>query len=258
MAGGGDDGGGWGDWNPESGAGGIDYGAGGGSGEGGGGADWSGGTAIDYGAGGGSGWKLPDFGGAGKSWGDSLSGFAKSLGIGSGPGETSPFKAFSSALGLGTAGMGIANQFKLAGQSADQAKFLKQGQESAQAAAAPAVAFGRESLTNARAGKLSAPGEARIAQFVQQAKADMRAKYASMGLGNSSDLAGQDAKIDQMALAMREQLIQQEAQLGLEGLNTGVSAGLGGAGVAGQQQDFLANLIAGANKQLGLLSGNAA
>lgn len=169
----------------------------------------------------------------------------------------SPLKAFSTALGFGGTGMGLANQFKMSGQAARNEKFIQQSQERANAAAAPAVAAGTADINRAQAGKLQPAMEASIEQWVQRAKADMRGRYAAMGRGNSSDLQGEEARIDQLALSMRAQLLQSEEQVGGQLLQTGVNANQAGAQTATHQQGILQNLIAAADAQLGKLTANA-
>jgi len=166
-----------------------------------------------------------------------------------------PLESFAKTLGLGATGFNVANQVRANSQMNQQTQAVKKAQQAAQTAAAPAVAAGTADIQNAQAGKLQPAMEASITQWVQQAKADIRAKYAQMGLGNSSDIAGEEAKIDQMALAMKGQLLQGEEQLGLSGVTTGVNAALGGGQLAQSQQAMLGNLIAAANQQLGLLQG---
>jgi len=169
-----------------------------------------------------------------------------------------PLKAFSQTLGLGATGLGISSGLSTQKQLAEQTRTMQKGQKAALSAAAPAVAAGTEQLAESRAGKLPAPMEAAVAQWVQQAKADMRARYASMGLGNSSDLQGEEAKIDLMAESMKAQLLQGQEGLSLQALQTGVSAGTGVAQTAANQQNTLAALIQSANQQLGRLSGSQA
>jgi len=120
---------------------------------------------------------------------------------------------------------------------------------------AEAVAAGTQDIQRAQAGKLQPAMESSIEQWVQQAKADMRARFASMGLGNSSDIASEEAKIDLIAQSMRGQLLQGEEQLGLAGVSTGVNAAIGGGQLAQNQQNLLAQLIASANQSLGVLQG---
>ncbi len=172
--------------------------------------------------------------------------------------ESSPLKAFSSALGLGGAGFNIANQMKLGSSIQHQTSNIEKQQKAAQAAAAPAVQFGTEQLQAAGKGQLPAPMEAAVQQWVQQAKADMRARLASMGLGNSTDIQGEESKIDLMAQSMRAQLLQGQEGVALEGLKTGVSASNAGAATSGQQQQLLTSLIEGANQQLAKLGASTA
>lgn len=165
----------------------------------------------------------------------------------------SPLSAFSKTLGLGATALSIPNALNTQKQLAEQTQMLKKGQKSAQAAAAPAVQAGTEQLAESRAGKLPAPMEAAVEQWKQQAKADMRARFASMGLGNSSDIQHEESRIDLMGESMKAQLLQGQEGLALEALQTGVSAGTGTAQVASQQQNTLAALIQAANQQLGRL-----
>lgn len=187
-----------------------------------------------------------------------LGDFASKLGAGIGKEfTTTPLKAFSETLGLGATGFGISNQLRTAGLLNRQTQQIEKGQKAAQAAAAPAVSFGQETLAAAAAGKLPGPMQAAVEQWKQQAKADMRARFASMGLGNSTDIQSEEAKIDLMGESMIAQLLQGQEQLGLEGLRTGVSAATGGAESAQQQQVLLTNLIAGANQQLARLGATS-
>lgn len=170
----------------------------------------------------------------------------------------SPLKAFATLLGVGSTGLGIANQFNVANQQKQQTALLTQAEKNAQAAAAPAVAFGTQQLQQGQAGKLPQPMQDAVTQWTQQAKAAIRAQYGQMGLGNSSDIASAESNIDLMAQSMIAQLLQSQEQIGLAGVNTGVSAATGTAQIAQQQQQLLTNLIATANAQLGQLASRSA
>lgn len=187
--------------------------------------------------------------------GGGFSKFLSGLGIGTEKGQTSPLAAFTSALGLGATGLGIANQFNVAGQIGQQTKQLQQGQQHASAAAAPAVAFGTDTLNAAAGGNLTPALQAQIDQWTQRAKADATARLASMGLGNSTDINQLYAMIDQEAMAMKGQMLQQQEETGLAGLQTGVSAGSSVMGSSQAQQAQLAQLIQGANQALGQMAG---
>src|SRR5258708_29600033 len=154
--------------------------------------------------------------------------------------EKDPLGSFTKSLGLGATGFGLANQFRLSGQLNQQTQNVNRAQQAAQAAAPPAVAAGTADITRAQQGQLQPAMEPSIAQWTDKAKADLRARYAQMGLGNSSDIASAEAQIDQMALAMRGQLLQDEEKLGLSGVQTGVSAATGGAQISQNQQALLA------------------
>ena len=196
-----------------------------------------------------------------RSFGTGLRDFAKGLFTGTQDGKEStpsPLSAFSSLLGLGATGLSFANQSRALSQMKGQEQLIKRGQQQAQAAAAPAIAAGTTDIQRAQAGKLQPAMEAAIAQWVQRSKADMAARYAQMGQGNSSALQGEYEKIDQMALSMRGQLLQGEEALGGRLLQTGVSATGAGTQTAQNQERLLADLIASANQQLGQLGGRAA
>jgi hypothetical protein len=170
----------------------------------------------------------------------------------------SPLKAFSTALGLGGTGLNILNQSRIADQAKSNERFIKQSQARAAAAAAPAVAAGTADVNRASAGKLQPAQEAAIADWVQKRKADVRARFASMGLGNSTDIDAALAQVDQMATVARGQLLQGEEATGLQALGVGVQAGQAGAQTATQQQQLLMNILAGADQQLAKLAGGAA
>jgi len=196
-------------------------------------------------------------GGGGSGFLDFASRFGAGLGkVGAGLSREfsdSPLKAFSQTLGLGATGLGISSAVGTQKQLAEQTRMMKKGQQTAQAAASPAVAAGTEQLAESRAGKLPAPMEAAVEQWKQQAKADVQGRFASMGLGNSSDIQHELARIDLMGESMKAQLLQGQQGLALEALQTGVSAGTGVAQTAAAQQNTLAALIQAANQQLGRL-----
>lgn len=206
-------------------------------------------------------WDIPAAGAGAGGGGSGLWDFAGKVGAGVGKvGEglakeftDSPLKAFSQTLGLGATGLGISSALSTQKQLAEQTKMMKKGQQTAQAAASPAVAAGTEQLAESRAGKLPAPMEKAVEQWKQQAKADVQGRFASMGLGNSSDIQHELARIDLMGESMKAQLLQGQEGLALEALQTGVSAGTGVAQTASAQQNTLAALIQAANQQLGRL-----
>jgi hypothetical protein len=200
-----------------------------------------------------------DAGGGGDGGGGGVGRFASSV-LGGLEKEVtaSPLKAFSTALGLGGTGLNILNQSRIADQAKSNERFIKQSQARAAAAAAPAVAAGTADVNRASAGKLQPAQEAAIADWVQKRKADVRARFASMGLGNSTDIDAALAQVDQMATVARGQLLQGEEATGLQALGVGVQAGQAGAQSATQQQQLLMNILAGADQQLAKLAGAAA
>ena len=206
-------------------------------------------------------WEAP----SGDGWGSALSRFASNLGEGVGKfagrlgGEfmKSPLQSLTSALGLGATGMGIAGQLGVQRQMGRQTELMERGQKQAQEAAAPGVAFGRTTLESAAAGNLTPALQAGIDQWVSQAKADARARLAAMGLGNSTQINQLDALIDQQAMAMKGQMLAQQQETGLAGLQLGVGAGTGVMGVSQEQQQMLAQLIQQANQALGQIGGRS-
>ena len=197
------------------------------------------------------------------TFGDRVSGFAGRVGdvagkIGTGLEKEfseRPLESFGRALGLGTTGFNIANQVRAVGQLNQQTQNVKKAQEAARTAAAPAVAAGTQDITRAQAGQLQPAVESSIQQWLQQAIADIQARYAAMGEGNSSNITGEINKAKLMAESMRGTLLQGEESLGLQGVSTGVNAAIGGGQLGQNQQALLTSLIAQANQSLGLLQG---
>lgn len=183
----------------------------------------------------------------------------------------SPLKAFAQTLGIAGTGLGIASGAQVASELAQQTKLMGKGQKSAQAgaqaaqtAAKPAVEFGQQELAAAQAGKLDPALEATITDWVQKKKVEAQQLFASMGLGTSTDIKSYLDQIDLMGQTMRGQLIQQQEQIGLEGVQTGVNADIGAAGAgtataasAQSQQNTLAQLLQSANAQLAALGASA-
>ena len=198
--------------------------------------------------------------------------FAKSLAGGIGEYGGGALKGLTGALGLGAQGLGIANQLSAQKQMGQQNKILQQGQaqtaaagQRAEATAAPAAAFGTETLKSASQGNLTPSLQAGIDNWVQQAKADAASRFASMGLGNSSQLNQFNLLIDQHAAQMKGQMLTQQEETGLAGINAGVgaagvSAGAGSSvmGSSQAQQQTLAKMIEDANAQITRLAGSAA
>ena len=172
--------------------------------------------------------------------------------------QRDPLRSLATMLGLGVQGFGIANQVRTANMAARAEKRQEQAQKSADAAAAPAVDFGRTQLAAASAGKLPAAMEASLEEWKMKAKADMRSKYAGMGQGNSTSLQSEEQKIDLMAESIRAQLLGGVSSQGLDALRIGASAGTAGAAAAGQQQAALTNLLAAADQQLARLTASQA
>ena len=228
-------------------------------------SDWmgSGAEALQAGGelatgGGGRGWGAGIAEQLGK-WGSGLSDFAGGVVGKVGKAFTDdPLSAFSKSLGIGATAMGIGNQMNLQKQIGTQTKNIERGQAQASAAAAPAVAFGTETLNRAAGGNLTPAMQAQIDQWVAQKKADAHARLASMGMGNSTAINQLDQLIEQQAMSMKGQMLSQQQETGLAGINVGVGAATGSMGVSQQQQQTLLSLIAEADKALGQMTGRAA
>jgi hypothetical protein len=204
------------------------------------------------------------FGGSGPSGGGDVAGRGGSSNwltsiFGNSRGETpSPLAAFGQTLGLGATGLGIANTIGAMNRSSQQARTQDRGQNLALSSAQPAVDYGTDLVNRARSGQLSPSSEAKIQAWTEQAKADLRAKLAHLGLGDSTSLQLYEHQIDQMALSMRETALQQEGSLGISALGLGSQTGLGLAGSGGQNAQMLNDLIAQANRALGLMGARGA
>ena len=196
-----------------------------------------------------------DFGSGPSSWWSQFfGGSGQGGGQGGGGGGVSPLSAFSQTLGLGATGLGIANTIGAMNRQAGQEKVQTQGQQLATSAAQPAIAYGTQQLEAAGKGQLPAPMEAAVKQWTDKAKADMRAKLAHLGLGDSTAISQYENQIDEMALSMKANLLQQEGSGGIAALGMGANAGLGLAQSTGQNQALLNSLIEQANRSLGLMS----
>jgi hypothetical protein len=166
----------------------------------------------------------------------------------------SPLGAFSKMLGLGVAGMNVSNQFAAADRLDRQQRLAERGQATAQAAAQPAVDFGKESLENARAGRLPEAMESVIERWKEKARADWRAKLAHMKITDSTSMQQVDDMIEQMALSLRGSMLSDQSRSGVQALQVGANAGVGATGIAQQQQAALTEMIAAADKQLAALA----
>src|SRR2546425_11848648 len=128
-------------------------------------------------------------------------------------------------LQLGTTALGAVSGGQAASAAGRQAKTAEKAQKvqaesarQAQATAGPAAAFGERELGRAEAGQLDPAIEAGIAQWVQAAKQQIQQWAASHGQGDSTWLRSKLEQLDQMAVAMRGEMLQQEQQLGLQGI----------------------------------------
>ena len=175
-------------------------------------------------------------------------------------------------VGLGTGAMGIAAGVQGARQSAEQQRMMRQAQKmqqqsaaATQAAAAPLTQFGQQQLQAAQQGQIPAAIQARIEQWKQGAMAQARDFAARSGQGDSQMLKQWEAYIDQQAKAMEAQYLQQEQQLGLQGLQAGAGALGSAGGQAGQlagganvQRNAIDDLMKQTNDVLARLNASAA
>lgn len=195
------------------------------------------------------------FGSGPSSWWSQFFGGGGGGGGQGGGAGASPLSVLSQGLGLGATGLGIANTIGAMNRQAGQEKTQTQGQQLATSAAQPAIAYGTQQLEAAGKGQLPAPMEAAVKQWTDRAKADMRAKLAHLGLGDSTAIAQYENQIDEMALSMKANLLQGEGSQGIAALGMGANAGLGLAQSTGQNQQLLNSLIEQANRSLGLMAG---
>ena len=73
----------------------------------------------------------------------------------------------------------------------------------------------RQYLAAAQAGQLTGPQQASLDQYKQQAKNQIRQYFSSIGQFDSTSRIQAEAQIDQTAVAMQQQLVQQTLQNGL-------------------------------------------
>lgn len=172
---------------------------------------------------------------------------------------------------LGAGVMGAVTSARAAGEMGEQAKIARRGQElqtqmarETAGAAAPLTQFGARELGRAEAGQLPPAIEQQIELWVQGSKQKAHDYLARAGQGESSTLEAWDAWIEQQAIAMRAQALQEQERIGISSLGAGAGA-LGGAGAqagavtagAEGQMQGLEQLIAQANAQLAQLAGSA-
>lgn len=188
----------------------------------------------------------------------------------SGIGEVA--KGVIPALQFGTGALGLYSGIRGATQLAGQTKAVERGQRiqsqmarETSEAAAPLRAFGTDVLTAAAAGRLPAPIEGQIQNWIAGAKQKMRDYLARIGQGDSQTLQQIESEIERQAQDMRATALAQQEQVGIAALTSGAgatatAAGVGGsmANVAAQQQASLEQLIAQANQTLAQITGGRA
>jgi hypothetical protein len=174
--------------------------------------------------------------------------------------------------GLATAGMNIAGGIQGARTAADQASIQKRAQRLQEqtagqtaAAAAPLTQFGSQQLQQAAGGQIPPAIQAKIDEWKQGALAQAKDYMARSGQGNSQAMTQWEQYIEQQAKAMEAAYLQQEQQLGIQGLTQGAQA-LGSAGRqdqaliqgAAQQQTGIDTLMKQTNDVLARLTASAA
>lgn len=173
---------------------------------------------------------------------------------------------------LGTAGMGIAAGIQGAKTSAANAatqrraqRMQEAGAAATQAAAAPLTTFGQKQLEAAEQGQIPEAIRVKIANWAQGAKAQAQDYAARSGQGDSQMLVEWLSFIDQKAKEMEAAYLQEQQQLGIQGLTAGAqtlasAGGQAGAVAAGAQNEgqAIAELMRQSNEVLARLSAGAA
>jgi len=168
-------------------------------------------------------------------------------------------KPYAQVAGLGLQG---ASAVMNATQAAAANKMMKQANDAAiqanqtrQAAAQPAVDYGKATLQQAQAGTLTDAQEAQLATTKQQMKARIDQYLANAGLSDSTTAQEWYDWIDQQITAQRATLVQQNAQLGINAIGT--ASGAAPAGTTPSTADaasmYQASLTS-AEKSLGQLA----
>lgn len=112
------------------------------------------------------------------------------------------------ALSLGMMGLSLLGAGSAAGKEPEAVKQLGQN-------ANAASQMGMEYLQAAREGRLTGPQQASLDQYKQNAKNQVRQYFASIGQFDSTSRIQAEAQIDQAAVAMQQQLIQETLNSGL-------------------------------------------
>lgn len=186
--------------------------------------------------------------------------------IASGAKEMLPFlSAGTGLLGLGAGIQGAAQmgeQNKIARQGL---KLQQQAAQKTQEAAAPLTAFGTQELGQAAAGAIPPAIQAKIEEWKTGAKQRAQDYAARSGQGDSQMLAQWLAWIDQQGKAMEANYLQEEQQLGVQGLQAGAGALTQAGGTASgvsqnamNQSNAIENLMSQANATLSRLTAAAA
>lgn len=122
------------------------------------------------------------------------------------------FKKNALQIGLGVGSM------MLAGGKADE---MPPAMNQLTASGQNAQALGNEYIEAARAGRLTAPQQASMDQYVQRAKNQIRQYFAGINQFDSTARIQAEQLIDQEALAMQNNLIQTTLDQGLKALQVG-------------------------------------
>jgi len=159
---------------------------------------------------------------------------------------------------LGLGALGVKGALDASGAAKEQAKNLHQAQLLQRESTAPLTQFGTQQLQRAEAGQVDPAVSAMIDQWAQSAKIKIQQFFAQSGQGNSTGLAEELARIDQMALAMKSGELKSMEQLGVGALEGAAGAATATAGTAGREQNELEALIKAANSALSGMAGAAA
>src|SRR5262245_33724378 len=185
-------------------------------------------------------------GGGGGFLGD-LSGYAK---------QVLPF------LQLGTQGLGAYTGIQGMLQAGKHNQFLTSAQQTAQGAAAPALAAGQQLIpagTSALMGGNLPPGlEATVNNWKNSWRQQLRNYYAKAGITDSTMMAQVEAQIEEQAQMLRAQLAQGMISSGTSALQPALQGAQIGGSLAERSGDTTTAAIAAANQALSRLLGGQA
>lgn len=118
------------------------------------------------------------------------------------------------ALSLGLMGVSLLGAGAKAGQTPQALQEMQNNTGGARA-------LGQEYIDAARAGRLTGPQQAGLDKYTQDAKNQVRQYFASIGQFDSTSRIKAEQQIDQTALGLQAQMIQQTLTQGLQALGVG-------------------------------------